>query len=58
MVMDLLNKLPADTPLQEIAEKISFVAGVQKAIGQSDRGEGYSLEEVEAMIQKWAAESR
>jgi hypothetical protein len=58
LVIDLVNKLPENTPLEDIAKQIRFVAGVNEALEESKRGEGYSLEEVEAMIKKWASESR
>ena len=45
LVMDLINKLPADMPLQDIAREIEFVAGVKEAIAQSDLGEGVSVDE-------------
>jgi predicted transcriptional regulator len=53
LVIDLVNKLPEDTPLESIIEKIAFVAGVQEGLDQADRGEGYSLEEIRKMIEEW-----
>lgn len=57
LVMDLVSKLPEDMPLEDIARKIEFVAGVKEALAQSDRGEGISLEEAEKLIKQWATES-
>jgi predicted transcriptional regulator len=57
LVLDLVRKLPEDTSMEEIMEKIAFVAGVNEAIAEADRGELIPLEEVEKMIAKWATES-
>jgi predicted transcriptional regulator len=57
LVIDLINKLPADMPLQDMAREIEFVAGVKEALAESDRGEGVPLEEVEKLIEQWAAAS-
>ena len=58
LVIDLVAKLPEDASMEDITEKIAFVAGVKEGLVESERGEGYSIEEVEAMIKKWATESR
>ncbi|MCX6952405.1 MAG: hypothetical protein NTV51_09600 [Verrucomicrobia bacterium] len=53
-VIELLQRLPPDVSLQEIAREIEFVAGVREGFEQLDRGEGVSLEEVRQMLPKWA----
>ena len=58
LVLDVVSKLPDSASMEEIMEKIAFVAGINEALAESDRGEGYSIEEVEALIKKWATESR
>jgi hypothetical protein len=50
LVIDLVNKLPADTSLQNIAREIEFVAGVNEAIAQSDREEGVSVDEARRLV--------
>ena len=57
LVIDLINKLPADTPLQDMAREIEFVAGVKEAIAQSDRGEGVSVEEARRLLKVWTSKS-
>jgi len=57
LVLDVLNQLPADTSIEDIIERIAFVAGVREGLAEADRGEGIPLEEVEKLIEKWAAES-
>ncbi len=57
LVIDLVNKLPEDTSLENIAREIEFIAGVKEAMAQADRGEVIPLEEVEKLIEQWATES-
>jgi len=58
LILDVVSKLPEDASMEEIMEKVAFVAGINEAIAEADRGEGIPIEDVEALIQKWAAESR
>ncbi|MCG8526204.1 MAG: hypothetical protein MI748_07495 [Opitutales bacterium] len=51
---EIIDKLPEDTSLHEIAQKIEFVAAVQEGFDQIDAGKGVSLEKVESMIESWA----
>jgi hypothetical protein len=53
LVIDLINKLPEDTPLADIAREIEFVAGVNEAIAESDRGDGVLAEEARLLIKEW-----
>ena len=57
LVIDLVNKLPADTPLEDIMREIAFVAGVNEAIAESDRGDGISAEEVRELLKTWTSRS-
>jgi predicted transcriptional regulator len=57
LVIDVVSKLPEDTPIEDILEKIAFVAGVNEAIAQADRGEVISLDELEKRMKQWATES-
>ena len=55
LVIDLINKLPSDTPLYDSARKIEFIAGVKDAIAEADQGEGIPIEEVRKLIKGWTA---
>ena len=55
MVIDLLDKLPPDTPFEEIARKIELLAGIQKAREQASRREGIGAEEGRELVRKWAS---
>jgi hypothetical protein len=39
LVLDAINELPDDTSLDEIADRVEFLAAVQKGLDQLDRGE-------------------
>ena len=53
-VQTILQQLPPDVSLHEVAREIEFIAGVREGFAQLDRGEGIPIEEVEKMIPKWA----
>lgn len=55
IVIDLVQKLPDDTSLHEIAREVEFVAGVREGFEQLERGEGIPAEEVRKMIAAWTA---
>jgi hypothetical protein len=56
-VLDLVGKLPEDTPLEEIARQIELLAGIRTAREQARRGEGTAAEETRHLVDKWAAQS-
>jgi len=53
-VIDLVSKLPEDTPLEEIARRIEFLAEIRVACEQARRGEGIPAEEARKLIDSWA----
>ena len=57
LVIDLINKLPADTSLHDIAREIEFVAGVKEGLAQSERGEDIHIEEARRLIKVWTSKS-
>lgn len=57
LVIDLVNKLPADTPLAEIIEKLEFIAGVRVGREQAKRRQGVSIDEARRLIREWTSES-
>jgi predicted MarR family transcription regulator len=56
MVIDLVTRLPEDTPLEEIAREIELLAGIQIAREQARRGEGIPAEDARNMIDAWATQ--
>ena len=57
LVIDLVNKLPADTPLEDIVREIEFVAGIKQGLAEARRREGISIEEARELVKEWTSES-
>ena len=55
LVLDVINELPDETSLDEIAERVEFLAAIQKGIDQLDRGEGIPHDEVKRQLATWLA---
>jgi predicted transcriptional regulator len=55
LVLDVINELPDETSLDEIAERVEFLAAIQKGIDQLDRGEGIPDDEVKRQLATWLA---
>lgn len=53
LVLDAVNELPDDASLDEIADRVEFLAAVQKGFDQLDHGEGISHEEVKRQLASW-----
>ncbi len=55
IVIDLVGRLPEDTPLEEIARQIELLAGIRTAREQARRGEGVPAEDVRKLVDTWAS---
>ena len=53
IVLEAIRALPDNSSLDEIAERIEFMAAVQKGLDQLDRGEGIPHEEVKKQLASW-----
>ena len=53
LVLETISELPDEVSLEEIAERIEFLAVIQKGIDQLDRGEGIPHEEVKRQLATW-----
>ena len=53
IAIDLIQKLPDDASLLDIAREIEFVAGVREGFEQIERGEGVPAEQVREMVPSW-----
>ncbi len=53
IAIDVIQKLPEDATLHDIAREIEFVAGVREGFEQIERGEGVPAEQVRNMIPSW-----
>ena len=55
LVLDVISELPDEASLDEIAQRIEFMAAIQKGIDQVDRGEGIPHDEVKRELATWLA---
>lgn len=53
IVLETIRALPDNCSLEEIAERIEFMAAVQKGLDQLDNGEGIPNEEVKKQLASW-----
>jgi predicted transcriptional regulator len=54
LVSNLLERLPEDVSLKDIAKEIEFIDGIREGLAQLDRGEGLPIEDVEKLISSWS----
>ena len=57
LVIDLVQKLPPDMPLADIAREIELRAGIETARAQARRGEGQQVDQVRKLVSSWASPS-
>jgi predicted transcriptional regulator len=53
MVLKTVRELPDDCSIDEIADRIEFLAAVQRGLDQLDRGEGIPHEEIKKQLASW-----
>ena len=53
IVLATIQALPDDCSIDEIAERIEFMAAVRKGLDQLDRGESIPHEEVKKQLASW-----
>jgi predicted transcriptional regulator len=53
IVLETIRALPDDCSLEEIAERVEFMAAIQKGLDQLDRGEDIPHEEVKRQLASW-----
>ena len=53
MVLETIRALPDDCSLDEIAQRIEFMAAVQKGLDQLDSGDGIPHEEIKKQLASW-----
>ncbi len=54
-VIELVTRLPEDTPLAEIAREIELLAGTQTAREQARRSEGTPAADARKLVDTWAS---
>ena len=53
LVIDAINELPDSASLDEIADRVEFLAAVQKGFDKLDRGEVIPHEELKRQLASW-----
>ena len=53
LVVELLNRLPADAKLRDIGKEIEFLAALSEGEEQADRGEVVPHEQVKKEFASW-----
>jgi predicted transcriptional regulator len=53
IVIKAVSELPDNCSIDEIADRISFLAAVQKGLDQLDRGKGIPHEEIKRQLASW-----
>jgi predicted transcriptional regulator len=55
LALEALARLPDDCSLEDMAEKLRFLAGVQAGIDQLDRGLEVDHDEVKKKLASWVS---
>ena len=55
MVLDMVQKLPEDTTLEQIHRELLFVTGLRAAEQQADRGELIDHARIREELQTWTS---
>jgi predicted transcriptional regulator len=53
IVLETIRALPDDCSIEEIAERIEFMAAVQKGLDQLDKGATVPHDEVKKQLASW-----
>jgi predicted transcriptional regulator len=57
LVIDVVNKLPENTPLKDIIRELAFIDGINEALAQSEAGQVVSIEEARQRLKTWTQKS-
>ena len=58
IVEDLLQRIPDDASLRDIAQEIGFIAAVWQGLAELDRGENIPIEDIERELPSWVTAKR
>jgi predicted transcriptional regulator len=53
IVQDLLQRLPENVSLHDVAKEIEFIAAVREGLDELDRGERIPIEDIERELPAW-----
>ncbi|HEY3580405.1 MAG TPA: hypothetical protein VGK82_07670 [Pyrinomonadaceae bacterium] len=57
LVQDVLQRMPDDSSLQDIAYEVEFIAAVQQGMAEIENGQWVTAEEIERDLTAWFTES-
>ncbi|HEV7744104.1 MAG TPA: hypothetical protein VGO56_03820 [Pyrinomonadaceae bacterium] len=53
IVMQAVSELPDDCSIDDIADRVAFLAAMQKGLEQLDDGQGIPHEEIKRQLASW-----
>jgi predicted transcriptional regulator len=56
LVLDAIQELPDDASIDQIADRVEFLAAIQKGIDDIDRGDTVPHEEIKKQLAAWLTE--
>jgi predicted transcriptional regulator len=56
LVLEAIQGLPHDASLDQIADRVEFMAAIQKGIDDIDRGDTVPHEEIKKQLATWLTE--
>ena len=56
LVLDAIQELPDDASIYQIADRVEFLAAIQKGINDIDRGDTVPHEEIKKQLAAWLTE--
>ena len=56
LVLEAIQELPDDASIDQIADRVEFMAAIQKGIDDIDRGDTVQHEEIKKQLATWLTE--
>lgn len=56
LVLDAIQELPDDASIDQISDRVEFLAAIQKGINDIDRGDTVPHEEIKKQLAAWLTE--
>jgi len=56
LVLEAIQELPDDASIDQIADRVEFMAAIQKGIDDIDRGDTIPHEEIKKQLATWLTE--
>ena len=56
LVLDAIQELPDDASIDQISDRVEFLAAIQKGIDDIDRGDTVPHEEIKKQLAAWLTE--